>query len=277
MQKKRLQELESRNAEAIAERDRLDKICREMIDAMKAAEAEWAEEKQALMDDRNHWFTLWKQTSNEVLQRSRPTSFKKPGSLPKPVTLKCEGSLSDQVLRDRGNTEDEIRGMFSSQGQDITSESMADYDPGKTLTLHELWTKIDAGHHWDEVMTFLEIDRAKATRGMDKETLALLKLLALASQDVEAGRVSLLAEAVAAIRNTARNSPLQAEVERLQARVKQLLDEALAETPMDPALLRQAVIRQLALDLGPSHEQDMDEIKAEVREVQRARAKRKGQ
>lgn len=67
------------------------------------------------------------------------------------------------------------------------------------------------------------------------------------------------------------------EVERLQARVKQFIDEALADGPMSPAQLRQAVIRQLALDLDPSNEPDIDLIQAEVREVRRARARRNGQ
>jgi len=66
----------------------------------------------------------------------------------------------------------------------------------------------------------------------------------------------------------------RADVERLQTRVKQIIDEALAELPMNPEQLRQAVIRQLAQDLDPSHEPDMDLIQAEVREVRRARAKR---
>jgi len=108
-------------------------------------------------------------------------------------------------------------------------------------------------------------------------------------RDVAAGRVSPLAEALSEIRNVdpikegirkhmRRKLPtlLQAEVERLQARVKQLVDEALEEAPMDPAQLRQAVIRQLALDLDSSHEPGKDEIQAEVREVRRERAKRKG-
>lgn len=117
----------------------------------------------------------------------------------------------------------------------------------------------------------------KATRGMDNGTLALLTLLGLSSRDVAVGRVSPFAEAVAAIRNTAVKTPLQAEVEQLQARVKQLVDEALTEAPVDPAQLRQAVIRQLAQDLDSSHEPDMDLILAEVGKVRRARAKRKKQ
>ena len=288
--RKRLKELEALNAEAIAERDRLDKICREMIDNMKAAEGEWAAEKQALVDDRNHWFALWKQASNEVLQRTPPTRLKKPGPLPKPNTNKGKGfSLSDQVLLDRGYTEDEVRGLFSGAGQAITSESMADYEAGKTLTLEELWAKIDAEPHWDEVMTSEEMDEAKATRAMSKETLALLMLLALSSRDVAAGRVSPLAEALSEIRNVdpikegireqmrrKYQTPLQAEVERLQARVKQLVDEVLSEAPMDHAQFRQAVIRQLAMDLDPSYELDMDQIQADVRKVRWARAKRKG-
>lgn len=231
MLSKKLQELESLNAEAISERDRLDKICREMIDAMKAAEAEWADEKQALVDERNHWFTLWKQASNEVLQRTPSTGFKKPGPLPKASAGKGKGpSASELVISDR----------------DVTSESMADYEARRTLTLDELWAKIDGGPHWDEVMTSEEMDEAKATRGLGKETLALLTLLGLSSRDVAAGRVSPLAEALSEIRNVdpikdgirkhmrwKLPSPLQAEVERLQARVKQLVDEALEEAPMD--------------------------------------------
>lgn len=69
----------------------------------------------------------------------------------------------------------------------------------------------------------------------------------------------------------------RADIEKLQARVKQIIDEALAEVPMNAAQLRQAVIRGLAQDLDPSHEPDMDLIQAEVREVRRVRAKRKGQ
>ena len=289
--RKRLEELEALNAEAISERDRLDKICREMIVAMKAAEGEWAAEKLALTDDRNHWFARWQHASNEVLQRTPATRFKKPGPLPKPNAEKGKGtSLSDQGLLDRGHTEDEIRGMFSDPGQVITAESMADYDAGKTFSWDELWAKIDTRYWREEVMTFDEMDQAKATRGIDKESLALLTLLGLSSQDVDARRVSPLAEALSAIRNAdpiqegirehmrqKHKTPLQAEVERLQARVKQLVDETLAEASMDPTQLRMAVIRQLALDLDPPHEPDMDQIQAEVREVRRARAKRKGQ
>ena len=138
-------------------------------------------------------------------------------------------------------------------------------------------------------MTFDEMDQAKATRGIDKESLALLTLLGLSSQDVDARRVSPLAEALSEIRNVdpikegireqmrrKYQTPLQAEVERLQARVKQLVDEVLSEAPMDHAQFRQAVIRQLAMDLDPSYELDMDQIQADVRKVRWARAKRKG-
>ena len=73
---------------------------------------------------------------------------KRPGQLPESIPLNGEGmSLSDQVLRDRGYTEDEIRGLFLSSGQDITSESMADFKAGKTFSWDELWAKIDAGPH----------------------------------------------------------------------------------------------------------------------------------
>ena len=288
--RKRLEELEALKAEAIAERDRLDKICREMIVAMEVAEAEWAAEKQALMDDRNHWFALWKRASNEVLQLTPPTRLKKPGPLPKPDAEKGKGfSLSDQVLLDRGYTEDEVRGMFSGPGQDITAESMADCDAGKTFSWDELWAKIDTRYWRGVVMTFDEMDQAKATRGTDKETLAFLTLLGLSNKDIADGRVTPLVEALSAIRNAdpikedirehmrqKPKTPLQAEVERLQARVKHLVDEALAEAPMDSTQLRQAVIRQLAMDLDPSYEPDMDQIQAEVRKVRRARAKRKG-
>jgi RecB family exonuclease len=115
---------------------------------------------------------------------------------------------------------------------------------------------------------------------------ALKELLHM--EDVEAGRVSPLAEVLSAIRNgdpikegirehmrRKHKTPLQTEVKRLQARVKQLVDEALAEASMNPAELRQAVIRKLALDLDTEADPSMDEIQAEVREVRLARAKRK--
>ena len=93
--------------------------------------------------------------------------------------------------------------------RDITAESIADYEAGKTFSWDELLSKIDAGPHWDEALASLEMDRAMATQGLNREALALLALLGLSGEDVAAGRVSTLAEALSKIRG---GDPIPADI-----------------------------------------------------------------
>ena len=290
--RKRLEELESLTAEAVAERDRLDKICREMIVAMEAAEAEWTADKQALLDDRDHWFALWKQASSEVLQRTRPTRFKMPGPLPKPVNLKGEGSLSDQVLRDRGYTEDEIRGMFSGPGQHITSESMADCEAGKTLTLDEFWAQFDEEAWRNLIMPDEEMDESKGTRGLDpiKEgirdymrrkhkkpappgdmegVLSELERLRIEVEELCADRDRWMHLWRQAANESLRNSPMPPETHALLNILNLGMEDVASRRVESIEEVRKRIT-------GAPEDPDPNEIQAEVREVRRARAKRKG-
>lgn len=105
---------------------------------------------------------------------------KKSGPPPEPIKLKGEGpSASEQVIADRN----------------ITAESLADYEAGKTFSWDELLSKIDAAPHWDEVLAALEMDRAMAT-----QTLALIAALRISGEDVEAGRIYTLEEVLTKIR-----------------------------------------------------------------------------
>jgi hypothetical protein len=267
------------------------------------------------------------QMRQALAQRASGVTLKRPGERPRPIKLKCEGPpVSEQIIADR----------------DITTESLADYKAGKTFSWDELLSRIDAGPHWDEVLASLEMDRAMATQGLNKESLALLALLGLSGEDVAAGRVSTLAEALSKIRG---GDPIKdgirayirrkhkkpappgdmegvlSELERLRIEVEELradrdrwmglwqrvANELLRRTPpstiklpgagdqtvavlnildlgkqaegvlLDPEDVRMSVRLRLEGEEGlPADVPTMDEIRAEVREVRRARAKRKG-
>lgn len=69
-------------------------------------------------------------------------------------------------------------------------------------------------------------------------------------------------------------TPLELEVERLHAWVNQLVEEALSTSPTDSAQLRQAVIRQHALDIGSENEPDLKMTYADIKAVRQARARK---
>ena len=132
--------------------------------------------------------------------------IKSPGPLPKPTKLKGDGpSVSESVIADR----------------DITSESMANYHAGNTLALDKLWARIDAGPGWGRIPTSKE-------RGEAKVTLALLALLGLSEDDVDAGRVSEFSKAIARIGSDLRSAAprdmdgIMSELERLRIEVEEL-------------------------------------------------------
>jgi hypothetical protein len=267
------------------------------------------------------------QMRQALTQRASEVTLKRPGGRPRPIKLKGEEpSASEQVIADR----------------DIMSESRADYEAGKTFSWDELLSKIDTGPHWDVALASLEMDRVMATQGLNREALALLALLGLSGEDVAAGRVSTLAEALSKIRG---GDPIPAdirayiqkkhkkpappgdmervlsELERLRIEVEELrvdrdhwmglwqraANELLWRTPastiklpgagdqsaavvnildlgkqaegvlLDPEDVRMSVRLRLEDEEGlPADVPTMDEIQAEVREVRRARAKRKG-
>ncbi len=293
------------------------------------------------------------QMRQALTQRASGVKLKRPGERPKPIKLKGKGpSASEQVIADRDipdkvpNAETRVAMTEAdaiTAARDITAESLADHEAGKTFSWDELWAKIDAGPHWDEVLASLEMERAIATQGLNKEALALLKLLGLSGEDVAAGRVSTFADALSKIRD---GDPIPAdirayirkkhkkpappgdmegvlsELERLRIEVEELradrdhwmglwqraANELLRRTPPSTIKLpgagdqTAAVLNILDLgmeakatrDLDPTevrmsvrlHPEDeeglltdapsIDEIQAEVREVRRARAKRKG-
>jgi len=143
-----------------------------------------------LTADRDHWMHLYQQAANAALRLTPPTRFKKPGPLPEPVTSTGDGPSTSGVV---------------SQGRDITAESMSDLNAEFTLSLEELWAKVDAGgQNLDEVLIFEEMDKAKGTQGSYQDTHALLALLGASSEDVEAGRIATFAEVLSAIRNVAK-------------------------------------------------------------------------
>ena len=267
------------------------------------------------------------QMRQALTQRAAGVTLKRPGELPKPIMLKGEGlSASEQVIA----------------VPDITPESLADSEAGKTFSWDEWMSRIDAGPHWDAVLASLEMDRAMATQGMNKESLALLALLGMSSEDVAAGRVSTFVEVLSKIRG---GDPIKegirermrrkhkkpappgdmegvlSELERLRIEVEELradrdhwmglwqraANELLRRTPsstiklpgagdqtaavlnildlgmeakatqdLDPTEVRMSVRLRLADEEGrPTDAPSMDEIQAEVRDVRRARAKRK--
>lgn len=196
-----------------------------------------------LTADRDRWQQLYYRAANEALRHSPPTRFKRPGPLPETVTLTGDGPSTSDVV---------------SHGRDITAESVADFKAGMTFSWEDLWANIDAcGQHWDEVMTFEEMDAAKGTRGADQETLALLALLGLSSEDMASGRVASFGEALSAIKNAAKalqRTPFPADaaeaeaVQAYNARVKAHGTFAAPITPSDKRLATLAMVLESPLD-----------------------------
>ncbi len=123
----------------------------------------------------------------------------------------------------------------------VPADALVDHQTGKTLSLEEYWAKVDAGPHWDHVLTEMEMDDAKVgTRSLTFALGTLEELSRAAKHYLE--------------------NPSQSNRDRVVA--------AMADA--------QVVLTSHIVDV-PRVNIDaptMDEINAEVKAVRRARAKR---
>ena len=199
------------------------------------------------------------QMRQALAQRASVVTLKRPGERPRPSKLKGKGpSASEQVIADR----------------DITKESLADYEAGKTLTLDELWAKIGP-KSWEDV--------SKTTEGMgsapgDMEgVLAELERLRIEVEELRANRdywMRLWQQVTTDLLRRTLRSTIQlpgANAETIT--LLNILDLGMEDFAAGRVDSLEEVGKHIT---GVPEAPDIDEIQAEVREVRRARAKRKG-